>query len=96
MKAEPRPAAGRGGDAATLAFYTREAAAYADYAEEEARSPHLERFADMLPPGGDGARFRLRVGLGGEPAEWQRLPREPASTARRDWPRRRAGATASR
>ena len=41
-----------GGDAATLDFYTREAAAYADYAAHEADAPKLERFAAMLPPGG--------------------------------------------
>lgn len=46
-----------GGDTATLAFYTREAAAYADYAAEEARSPRLKRFAGMLPPGGDVLDF---------------------------------------
>jgi SAM-dependent methyltransferase len=46
-----------GGDAATLAFYTRSAAAYADYAAQEERSPRLARFAAMLPRGGDVLDF---------------------------------------
>ena len=41
-----------GGDADTLDFYTREAAAYADYAAHEAGSAKLDRFAAMLPAGG--------------------------------------------
>ena len=46
-----------GGDAATLDFYTSQAAAYADYAAEAGRSPRLARFAAMLPPGGDVLDF---------------------------------------
>ncbi len=40
-----------GGDQATLDWYTREAAAYADYAGTT-ECPALDRFAAMLPPGG--------------------------------------------
>lgn len=40
-----------GADPATLDWYTREAAAYADYATG-AECPALDRFAAMLPPGG--------------------------------------------
>lgn len=40
------------GDAATLGFYTREAAAYADHAAAAAPDARLDRFAAMLPPGG--------------------------------------------
>ena len=46
-----------GGDDKTLDFYTREAAAYADYASQEKRSPLLSRFAETLPPGGDVLDF---------------------------------------
>ena len=41
-----------GGDAETLAFYTREAKSYADYASQEKRSPLLIRFTELLPQGG--------------------------------------------
>lgn len=50
------PLAG-GGDEATLAFYTREAASYSDYAAQEERSPRLARFAEMLPVGGEVLDF---------------------------------------
>ncbi len=53
---------GPGGDEATLDFYTREAAAYADYAAREAGSPWLARFAAMLPP--DGAVLDFGCGSG--------------------------------
>lgn len=48
---------GAGGDAATLEFYTREAAAYAAYAAREAPGPQLARFAAMLPPGAEVLDF---------------------------------------
>jgi SAM-dependent methyltransferase len=41
-----------GGDRPTLDWYTREAAAYADYARA-AECPALDRFAAMLPAGGE-------------------------------------------
>ena len=41
-----------GGDEATLGFYTREAAAYADYAVIDEAEPHMAAFAAMLPQGG--------------------------------------------
>ena len=58
-----------GGDDATLSFYTREAAPYADYAVTDEAERHMATFAAMLPPGGRvldfgcgsgwaGARFR--------------------------------------
>lgn len=40
------------GDGETLAYYSREAQAYADTVAGEADNPHLARFAGMLPPGG--------------------------------------------
>jgi SAM-dependent methyltransferase len=48
-------------DAATLAFYDREAAAYAARNYQEARSAPLDRFLDMLPPGA----AILELGCGG-------------------------------
>ncbi len=45
------------GDTQTLDFYTREAAAYADYTSQEKRSPLLRRFADLLPAGADVLDF---------------------------------------
>ena len=54
-----------GGDAATLDFYTREAAAYADHVKDEAGSPQLARFATMLPPGGDVLDFGCGPGWAG-------------------------------
>lgn len=39
-------------DQATLAFYTREARAYADHTEAEAENPVLARFSGMVAPGG--------------------------------------------
>lgn len=45
------------GDDQTLDFYTREAAAYAEYASKEKRSPILTAFADRLPRGGDVLDF---------------------------------------
>jgi len=45
------------GDEETLDFYTREAAAYADYTSQEKRSPLLKRFAEFLPAGGDVLDF---------------------------------------
>ncbi|MEM9140892.1 MAG: class I SAM-dependent methyltransferase [Pseudomonadota bacterium] len=41
-----------GGDAATLAFYTSEAEAYAEYTTAEKRSPLVKEFGGMLPAGG--------------------------------------------
>ena len=41
-----------GGDAETLDFYTREATAYADHTAGEADHPAVDRFLDMLAPGG--------------------------------------------
>lgn len=46
-----------GGDDQTLAFYTTEAEAYAEYASAEKRSPLLIRFAESLPPGGNVLDF---------------------------------------
>jgi len=54
-----------GADAATLAFYTREAAAYADRAAVEADIPQLARFAAMLPAGGDVLDFGCGSGWAG-------------------------------
>lgn len=44
-------------DPATLAFYSREAAAYATYASAEKRTPILIDFARSLPEGGDVLDF---------------------------------------
>jgi SAM-dependent methyltransferase len=52
------------GDEATLDFYTREAAAYADYTSQEKRSPLLVRFAEFLPAGGDVLDFGCGSGWG--------------------------------
>ena len=46
-----------GGDAQTLDFYSREAAAYAEYASAEKRSPLLIRFTESLPQGGEVLDF---------------------------------------
>lgn len=47
-----------GGDAQTLDFYTREAAAYAEHVKDEAkRAPQLAQFAALLPQGGDVLDF---------------------------------------
>ncbi len=53
-----------GGDTQTLDFYTREAAAYADYVVDEADAPQLTQFAAMLPRGGDVLDFGCGPGWG--------------------------------
>lgn len=60
-----------GGDAATLDFYTREAAAYADYAASEGAASQLGRFAAMLPPG--GAVLDFGCGSGWAAADLNRM-----------------------
>lgn len=54
-----------GGDQATLDFYTREAAAYADYADGEKRSSQLSHFLSMLPEGGRALDFGCGPGWAG-------------------------------
>lgn len=46
-----------GGDDKTLDFYTREAAAYAEYASAEKRSPLLQRLVESIPAGGSVLDF---------------------------------------
>lgn len=46
-----------GGDDATLAFYTSEAEAYAEYTTGEKRSPLVKELGGMLPPGGSVLDF---------------------------------------
>jgi SAM-dependent methyltransferase len=54
-----------GGDQQTLEFYTREAAAYADYASQEKRSALLDKLAAALPPGGSVLDFGCGSGWAG-------------------------------
>lgn len=54
-----------GGDEATLAFYSREAKAYAQYVSNEADNPQLTRFASMVPPGGRVLDFGCGSGWAG-------------------------------
>lgn len=53
------------GDQKTLDFYTREAAAYADYASQEKRAPLLDHLANALPPGGSVLDFGCGSGWAG-------------------------------
>jgi hypothetical protein len=57
-------------DAATLAFYDREAVAYAARDHLEARSVPLDRFLDALPPGAAILELGCGGGYDGVARDW--------------------------